>query len=151
MYSCSPTALQDLRNAGARQIVQQRDFSLGDANYGCPDDCVGNYMYGLIETGIAGGASGTPTANPQKRNQPRRLFLSESVADNFLIDSLEVGVENLLATSGQISAAIFIPNSNVGDFRRVVCDPVISVTARVTNISGAVATFASTVLAYQIA
>jgi hypothetical protein len=73
------------------------------------------------------------------------------VADNFLIDSLEVGVENLLATSGQISAAIFIPNSNVGDFRRVVCDPVISVTARVTNISGAVATFASTVLAYQIA
>ena len=151
MYSCSPTALQDLRNAGARQIVQQKDFSLGDAIYGCPDDCIGNYMYGLIETGIAAGASGTPTANPQKRNQPRRLFLSETTADTFIINGISVGVENLLATSGPIAAAIFIPNSLVGDFRRVVCEVSQDVTVQVANISGAQATFAATFSAYMLA
>lgn len=151
MY-CNTQALSDLRAAGAAAIRPLAEPSLGGALYGCPDDCIGNYMYGVISSApIAAGVTANVVAVPQKRNQPRRLFLSETTADTFLINSISVGVENLLATSGPIAAAIFIPNSTVGDFRRVVCEVSQDVTVQVANISGAQATFAATFSAYMLA
>ena len=119
---------------------------------GCPDDCVGNHMYGFILSNVAAGATpaGGATAVPQVRNQPRRLFLTETVADNFLINNIEVGIVNLLGTAGSISAAVFIPNAICPDFKRVTCDVAQTITILVTNQSGAAATFAATMSAYLL-
>lgn len=121
-------------------------------DYGCPDDCVGNHMYGFILSNVAAGATpiGGATAVPQVRNQPRRLFLTETVADNFLINNIEVGIVNLLGTAGSISAAVFIPNAICPDFKRVTCDVAQTITILVTNQSGAAATFAATMSAYLL-
>jgi hypothetical protein len=118
--------------------------------YGCPDDCVGNHLYGFISSNVAAGASASSTAQPQVRNQPRRLFLTETVADNFLITNIEVGICNLLGTTGAISASIFIPNAECPDFKRTVCEVSQTVTVAIQNQSGAAATFAATMSAYLI-
>jgi len=109
-------------------------------------------MYGFILSNVAAGATpiGGATAVPQVRNQPRRLFLTETVADNFLINNIEVGIVNLLGTAGSISAAVFIPNAICPDFKRVTCDVAQTITILVTNQSGAAATFAATMSAYLL-
>lgn len=145
----SPSALADIRAAYA--LNYGSDPALRGQLGGCPDDCIGSYLYGFIQTGIAAGAQSTIVAAPQKRNVPRRLFLSETVADNFTIDNIVVGVEPVLATAGAIAASAFVPNSLVPDFVQRRCEVSMNVTVTATNISGAAATFAATMSAYLLA
>lgn len=145
----SPSALADIRAAYA--LNYGSDPALRGQLGGCPDDCIGSYLYGFIQTGIAAGAQATIVAAPQKRNVPRRLFLSETVADNFTIDNIVVGVEPVLATAGAIAASAFVPNSLVPDFVQRRCEVSMNVTVTATNISGAAATFAATMSAYLLA
>lgn len=145
----SPSSLAEIRSAYA--LNYGSDPALRGQLGGCPDDCIGSYLYGFIQTGIAAGASANISAAPQKRNIPRRLFLSETVADNFVVDNIVVGVEPVLATAGAIAASAFVPNSLVPDFVQRRCEVSMQVTVSVTNISGAAATFAATMSAYLLA
>lgn len=155
MY-CSPATLAELRSGTQTALGGQAGAAafppiVAAGAYGCPDDCIGNHLYGFIQTNIAPAAAPTNVqVQPQVRNQPRRLFLTETTADTFLIDDIKVGTLSLLGTAGAISASVFVPNSNVGDFVRRVCEVSQVVTVSVTNVSGANATFASTMNAYLL-
>lgn len=167
MAICSPQSLAELRSVardnpnvqatgGFQGAAAYPPSMFAGVPYGCPDDCVGDHFYGLISALIpAAGAAGSTgvliTTQPQVRNQPRRLFLTETVADNFLINDIKVGQISLLATPGAISASVFVPNAICPDFRRQICEVSQFVTVEVSNVSGAAATFASTMSAYILA
>lgn len=156
MAYCSSDSLQALRSmtqpsvGGYQGAAAFPPAAFPGSLYGCPDDCIGNHMYGFIASNIAAGAAANAVAQPQVRNQPRRLFLTETVADNFLITNIEVGIVNLLGTAGAISASIFIPNSECPDFKRTICEVSQQVTVSLLNQSGAAATFAATMSAYLL-
>lgn len=86
------------------------------------------------------------TVIPQKRHIPEKLSLTEAMASNFLITGIFAGVEPVLATTGPISAAIFIQDSTAPAFKSVIMDVGMQFTVGVTNISGAPARFTSTVM-----
>lgn len=109
----------------------------------------GDDVYYGVDSGavaIPVGATATITVAPQVRHIPRRLVLTSNVASNFLINDIRVGVNPVLATTGSISAAIFIQDSTAPDFRATVCDVGQDFSVQVTNISGAPNRFTTTVL-----
>lgn len=95
---------------------------------------------------IANGATALITVIPQKRHIPEKLSLTEAMASGFLITQITAGVEPVLATTGPISAAIFIQDSTAPAFKSVVMDVGMQFTVGVTNISGAGARFTATVI-----
>lgn len=106
-------------------------------------------MYGIdsAAVNIAAAATATLTVTPQKRHIPQRIVLSAATAANFVVNDLRVGVEPVLATTGAISAAVFIQDaSQTPPFRAVVCEVGMTVSIQVTNISGAAARFTCTVI-----
>lgn len=117
---------------------------------GCPDDCVGDHLYGFDSGVVAAGATALIVTEPQLRNQPRRLFLTEAVATNFLIRDIRVGVMPLLATTGPISAACFTPAALVPNFKRLICEVNQQVTVEVQNITAADQRFLATMSAYIV-
>lgn len=78
---------------------------------------------------------------PQKRHIPERLIMSEAMSAAFLIDGIFAGVEPVLATTGPMSAAMFVQDSTLGNFKSVVMDVGMDFTVSVTNISGGLARF----------
>jgi hypothetical protein len=156
---CSTDALAALRSgtaASANFVAGQPPYggpwSLPAGQvYGCPDDCIGDFLYGIIKIGVAAGATETITVQPQKKNQPRRLYLSQTVADGFLIDDIKVGVDSLLATPSAIDPSIFIPNGIAPNFIRKVCDVSQFVSVQVQNLNAAAAAnFKATMSAYWL-
>jgi len=95
---------------------------------------------------IAAGATATITVTPQKRHIPEKLVLSEAMAAAFLITGIFAGVEPVLATTGPISAAIFVQDSTAAQFKSVIMDVGMDFSVGVTNISGAPARFTTTVI-----
>ena len=105
-------------------------------------------MYG-VDSGaanIAAAATATLTVTPQKRHIPQRITLTAAVAGNFVIGDIRSGVEPILATVGNISAAVFIQDSTVPPFRSVVMEVGMDFSITVTNVTGAAQRFTCTVL-----
>ena len=71
------------------------------------------------QIGVAGGATAVISVTPQKPHRPERLVLSEAVSNVFVIADIRAGVDPVLATTGAISAAEFVPNSNSPPFNAV--------------------------------
>ena len=93
---------------------------------------------------IAVGFSATITVQPQEACWPSGMNVTQSVADNFLITSIAVGVQPLLTTTGAISAAIFVQNTTAPRFRRIFLQVGKNFSIGVINISAAPARFAAT-------
>lgn len=105
-------------------------------------------IYGLDSgtTPIAAGATASLTTTPQKRHIPKRIFCSQIVANNFVLSDIRVGVEPVLATTANISLAVFVQDSTSPPFRAVICEIGMDFTVVVTNVGGAGARFVATVL-----
>jgi len=104
-------------------------------------------IYG-VDSGAAlipAGAAALIVVTPQKRHIPERIVLSTAMAAAFIINSIDAGVESVLATTGPISAAIFVQDSTAGNFKSVIMDVGMDFSVGVTNISGAAARFTATV------
>lgn len=110
------------------------------------DDLVIVYGVDSGVTLIPNGATATVTVTPQKRHIPERLVMSAAMAGNFLVTGIFAGVEPVLATTGPISAAIFVQDSTAQNFKSVIMDVGMDFSVGVTNISGADARFTATVV-----
>ena len=110
-------------------------------------------IYGLDSglTPIPAGNPATLSTSPQKRNIPTRLVMSQTVANNFVLSDIRVGVEPVLATTQALSMAIFVQDSTAPNFRAVVAEVGMDVSITVQNISGAGARFTSTIVGAYIA
>lgn len=95
---------------------------------------------------IPAATTATVTVTPQKRHIPEKLVMSEAIASAFLITGIFAGVEPVLATTGAISAAIFVQDSTSASFKSVIMDVGMDFSVGVTNISGAAARFTTTVV-----
>ncbi len=95
---------------------------------------------------IAGAASATILVRPQKQMIPERLVMSETMAGNFLITDIDAGVESLLATTGPISAALFVQDSTVLALKSIVMTVGMDFSVGVTNITAAPLRFTTTVV-----
>ncbi len=95
---------------------------------------------------IAGAASATILVRPQKQLIPERLVMSETMAANFLITDIDAGVESLLATTGPISAALFVQDSTVLALKSIVMTVGMDFSVGVTNITAAPLRFTTTVV-----
>ena len=110
-------------------------------------------IYGLDSGAVLIPALGPATlsTSPQKRNIPTRLVVSQTVANNFVLSDIRVGVEPVLATTQALSMAIFVQDSTAPNFRAVVAEVGMDVSITVQNISGAGARFTSTIVGAYIA
>ena len=95
---------------------------------------------------IPAATTATVTVTPQKRHIPEKLVMSEAIASSFLITGIFAGVEPVLATTGAISAAIFVQDSTSASFKSVIMDVGMDFSVGVTNIAGAPARFTTTVV-----
>ena len=107
-------------------------------------------IYGLDQVVNAGDTQSLSTS-PQKRNVPTRLVVSQTVANSFVLSDIRVGVEPVLATTQNLSMAIFVQDSTAPNFRAVVCEVGMDFTATVTNITGANTRFTATIVGAYIA
>lgn len=129
--------------------------------YGCPSNCIGVHQYGLIaaptmagvETNgtILAGNTGSIVVQPQKRNQPRRVFLMDEMATNFIGTDFTIGSEPVFAARVPFALAQWLPNSTCMDFRRIICEVSQFVQLDAKNVSGEAKKFAATVEAYMLA
>ena len=110
------------------------------------DDLVTIYGVDSGSVLIPAAAAATITVTPQKRHIPEKLVMSTAVAAAFLITGIFAGVEPVLATTGPISAAIFVQDSTSAAFKSVIMDVGMDFSVGVTNISGADARFTTTVV-----
>jgi len=98
--------------------------------------------------GIAAGTTVTISAQPQKDCVPIRLIVSDTLADTFSINQMQVGVDNIMITPGTpCSLAAFTAGSFAPDFRAQRLRAPISFSVTVTNLSGAPARFLASVFA----
>jgi hypothetical protein len=108
-------------------------------------------IYGLDFDSVGAGATEAISSSPQKRNVPQRIVVSQTVANNFVLSDIRVGVEPVLATTSALSMAIFVQDSTAPNFRAVVCEVGMDFTVEVTNVTGAAARFTATVVGAYIA
>ena len=107
-------------------------------------------IYGLDQV-VQANATESLSTSPQKRNVPTRLVVSQTVANSFVLSDIRVGVEPVLATTQNLSMAIFVQDSTAPNFRAVVCEVGMDFTATVTNITGANTRFTATIVGAYIA
>lgn len=108
-------------------------------------------IYGLDFDSVPAGQTQAISSSPQKRNVPQRIVVSQTVANNFVLSDIRVGVEPVLATTSALSMAIFVQDSTAPNFRAVVCEVGMDFTVEVTNVTGAAARFTATVVGAYIA
>jgi hypothetical protein len=108
-------------------------------------------IYGLDKDSVPAGDTVAISSSPQKRNVPQRIVVSQTVANNFVLSDIRVGVEPVLATTSALSMAIFVQDSTAPNFRAVVCEVGMDFTVEVTNVTGAAARFTATVVGAYIA
>lgn len=108
-------------------------------------------IYGLDFDPVPAGQTQAISSSPQKRNVPQRIVVSQTVANNFVLSDIRVGVEPVLATTSALSMAIFVQDSTAPNFRAVVCEVGMDFTVEVTNVTGAAARFTATVVGAYIA
>lgn len=106
--------------------------------------------FGIDSGAVATAVSAAISTQPQKRCVPRRLFLTETVAQNFAASNITVGVEPILITTGIISCAIFIQNATAPSFRAVVLEVGMTFNITVTNLTGATERFIATVMSKYV-
>lgn len=104
--------------------------------------------YGLDSgaAGVAAASSASLSTTPQKRHIPKRMTVTSTVANNFVISDIRVGVEPVLATTSNMSMAVFIQDATAPSFRAVVCEIGMDFTVVVTNVTGAAARFTASVI-----
>ena len=100
--------------------------------------------------GIGAGVTAALSASPQKRNLPTRITVTSNMANNFVCSDIRVGVEPILATTSNISLAVFIEDSTAPNFRAVVNEVGMDFTMELTNITGATARFVATVVGVYV-
>lgn len=109
----------------------------------------GDDVYYGLDTGSAGvngGSTASLSTTPQKRHIPKRMTVSSTVANNFVISDIRVGVEPVLATTSNMSMAIFIQDATAPSFRAVICEVGMDFTIVITNVTGANARFTASVV-----
>lgn len=108
----------------------------------------GDDVYYGLDSGAAGVAAATTASlstTPQKRHIPKRMTVSAAVAGNFVISDIRVGVEPVLATTSNMSMAVFIQDATMPSFRAVVCEIGMDFTITVTNVTAVVQRFTAAV------
>jgi hypothetical protein len=93
---------------------------------------------------IAAGNAATITVQPQEACWPAGLNLTSTIADQFLISGIFVGVQPLLTTTGALSAAIFVQNTTAPRFRRIFLQVGKNFTIGVVNFDAVPRRFACT-------
>lgn len=114
----------------------------------------GNSIYFGLDSGataIAAGATATLTTSPQVRNIPKQISVSQAVGTAFAISSILIGVAPVLATSSNISAAIFIEDSTANPFKSQVLEVGMDFSMTVTNVSANPIRFLATIVGTDLA
>lgn len=89
------------------------------------------------ETNIAVGAVGTATTQPQKVYKPERYVIPSTVAPDFLIDSITIGVDLQSPANVSIPAEAFLPNTNLSTVEFATCQISQQIVVRPRNRGGA--------------
>lgn len=128
--------------------------------YGCPSDCVGVHRFGIVSKAsdsgvqangtIAAGATANIIAKPQKRCQPKRFYVSETIAEQFVLVAALIGTDNLLATTGEMPLFEWQHGADVADLRRVICEVSEEVSIQIRNVGGEEAFFRMGSTAYLL-
>lgn len=88
-------------------------------------------------TNVTKATSARITSRPQKTFRPDRLVVANAIAGFFLIDSLQVGTDNMLVSADSIPAEAF-SNLSVGvGLKMATANIGIDITLSVTNIDAA--------------
>lgn len=95
---------------------------------------------------IPNGTTANIIVTPQVKHIPEKLVLTTAIANNFLITGIFAGVNPLLATTGPITAALFIQDSTTPALKSMVMPVGMDLTVGVQNISGADARFTAAVV-----
>lgn len=103
----------------------------------------------LAAPGVAAGATdGTPIVQPQEIVKPRRWVVSDSIAADFMILSLVIGVKPQTPANAPISAEAFRHNTQFADLDFDTCQISQQIAALVQNVGAAPRLFRSTFYAY---
>ena len=97
-----------------------------------------------VETDIAVGATGVATTRPQKVFKPERFTVPDTVAPDFLIDGIFVGVYLQSPSNTAIPAEAFLPTSIYSNVDFETCQISQELTVRARNRGGAPRPFFST-------
>lgn len=96
------------------------------------------------ETAIAVGATGTATATPQRVFKPERYVIPDTVAPDFVIDGIFIGVDRQSPAIGGIAAESFGPSAIYSNIEFTTCQINMSITVNPRNRGGADRPFFST-------
>lgn len=97
---------------------------------------------------IPAAGTATVTVSPQVVCVPERLVMTDAMANTFGINGIFSGIQPILATTGLMSAAMFVQDSTMVAFKSVTVTPGMDFTVQVTNVGlGAAARFLSGVAA----
>jgi hypothetical protein len=111
-----------------------------------------NVYFGLDSTAtIATTVTATLTTSPHVRNIPKQISVSTPVGEGFAISSILIGVQPVLATSSNISAAIFIEDSTANPFKSQVLEVGMDFSMTVTNITAGSLRFLATIVGTDLA
>lgn len=104
-------------------------------------------MFGMDSVvAVVAGTTGTVFTGPQKPVIPTKMVVSDATANAFVMSNLSVGVEPVFLTNGvNISLAAFTAQSTAPSFRAVLCHVGNTISAVITNISGADTRFVATI------
>jgi hypothetical protein len=123
--SASPSArVVPAAGGGSRTLVEREPTRTGVAPIGITS-----------EGPVPAGATKQITVRPQLLFRPTKYHVSESVGQNFLINSIVVGKNNQFATSGPLPATTF--SDEQLRFAFSTCQPGQDITVTVTNITSA--------------
>lgn len=90
-----------------------------------------------VETNIVVGATGTAIASPQKIFKPERYIVPDTVAPDFLIDGIFVGVDRQSPAIGAIPAEAFGPNAIYANIEFATCQISMQISVQARNRGGA--------------
>ena len=87
---------------------------------------------------IAAATQGSAIAQPQTLFRGRKLIIPSTLAPNFLVDNIQIGVQSQFAAASSIPGESFLPQTTGDDNLTMdTCNPGIQITILATNVSGA--------------
>lgn len=154
MRSAQGNATRALRLAAAHPAIARQASRRAMPNYSRALEAArgDDVIFGLDSgsAGIASNVTAALSASPQKRNLPVRITVTQNIANNFVCSDIRVGVEPILATTSNISLAVFQQDSTAPNFRAVVNEVGMDFTMELTNVTGATARFVATVVGVYV-
>jgi len=84
---------------------------------------------------VAAGAAVTITVSPQRACVPERILMSDGLTGQIAINSILAGVDNVLASTTPMSAALFRADVTVSAFKSILVTPGLDFSVQLTNIS----------------